>query len=102
MFQESTKSLVQKQGCIQGTKTVSVISQCPDILVTEDYVLGVDTELEGQKPNGITDFDGILMNTWILNLDWFQILALLLFSCVTLGILHNFCASVFCLNIFEI
>lgn len=42
-----------------------------NILVTEDYVLGVDTELEGQKPNGITDFDGILMNAWILNLDWF-------------------------------
>lgn len=40
-------------------------------LVTEDYVLGVDREVEGWKPNGISDFDGILMNAWILNLDWF-------------------------------
>ena len=40
-------------------------------LVTEDYVLGVDREVEGQEPNGISNFDGILMNAWVLDLDWF-------------------------------
>ena len=90
MFQESTISGAETR-LYSRNKTRQVCYQSVlNTLVTEDYVLGVDREVEGQEPNGISNFDGILMNAWVLDLDWFQILALLLFSCVTLGILHNF------------
>ena len=40
-------------------------------LITVDYVLGVGREVKGWQPNGVSDFDGILVNAWILKLDWF-------------------------------
>lgn len=59
--------------------------------------------VEGSKPNEVSDFDGVLvkwLRAWTLKLDWFSVLALPHFSCVTLGVLYNLLASKFFKKIF--